>query len=197
MPVSLKIQGVTQLTRNNIVSLLVLTDLAEKRQITVSLTPSSSRNIVYRLTCRHTTDDSTRREMKKCLPEVLLAVLDNVATMPPVIRISLYDIDNGQYKARLTELTTGLTLPIEATEGITLAMILDDDKALNIDDDLWEQQSVPFFGPQVSAIAMPLNTLPRELIQEAMNQCIAEERYEMAAKLKEELEKREKEEEAE
>ena len=51
-------------------------------------------------------------------------------------------------------------------------------------------QSMPYAGENAPGISMPLNTLTIPMLQKALDDCIEQENYEMAQKIKEEMERR-------
>ena len=122
---------------------------------------------------------------KIMLPEVLASVLKNQADVDMEIIIS--DIIEGQYQAFLNNKNTLQPLPIRASDAVLLSVAAD--VPIYIESRLMQRQSVRF-SENSHGIAIPVNTLSTEMLDEALRKAVEQENYELASQLRDEKRKR-------
>ena len=188
--IQLKIQGVTDITATHAASLLILTDVAEQRQLSIVCDEIMRHEFGIRRGKYHG-EKETRQEvaeiMKYTLPETMSAIIKYMTDLQlSVVIVSLYD---GQYRAVIEDRKTGTAFPIRVSDGALLCYA-DAHIPLYIEESLWERQSVPYMGQDARGVAMPLNTLSMEMLEQALQRSIEEERYELAKQLKDEINRR-------
>ena len=190
MRIPLKVQGVTDVNTENIFSLLIVTDIKEERQLAIMV----DSNMRYEFALRrgkYVGDDNHRKNaaevLSLMLPETLCAIIKYMTQLElSVIIVNIYD---GEYRAVLEDKNTGTTFPIRVSDGILLAYA-DSHIPLYIEETLWKNQSTKYLGEKAKGISLPLNTLTTEMLKDAMQKCIDEEKYEVAEQLKKELDRR-------
>lgn len=186
----LKVQGVTDICASEETALLVMTDMEEKFQLTIVC----DINMRYQFGIRrgkYVGTDEEKKEVCKLLettlPETLSAIIKYMTGMQlAVIIIGLHE---GQYRAIIEDQITHTAFPIRVSDGVLLSYA-DQHIPLYIEDNLWEHQRTPFMGTEAKGIAIPINTMSIDMLRQAMQKCIDEERYEVAQQLKEEIERR-------
>lgn len=188
--VQLKIQGVTDISASHKASLLILTDRDEARQICVVCDEIMRHEFGIRRGKYWGTHDNrvmVTETLKYTLPETMYSIINNLTDLElAVVIVSIYD---GQYRAVIEDTNSGSAFPIRVSDGALLCYA-NPDIPLYIEGTLWGRQSVPYLGESARGVAMPLNTLTLEMLEEALQKSIDEERYELAKQLKEEIERR-------
>lgn len=190
MRIPLKVQGVTDIAGAQEATLLIVTDQEEKKQIALVV----NANLRYEFAVRrgkYINDEAHRKvateSLETSLPEALCALLKYMTDIElAVVIMGIYD---GEYRAVLEDQRSGTLFPIKAGDGILLAYA-DPHIPLLAEEALWQRQSMPYQGADAKGISMPLNTLSTEMLKQAMQKCIEEEKYELADQLKKELERR-------
>lgn len=190
MRVPLKIQGVTDVNSENMFSLLIVTDIKEERQMAIMVDPSMRHEFALRRG-KYVGNDVQRKNatemLSLMLPETLCSIIKYMTQLElSVIIVNIFD---GEYKAILEDQKTGTTFPIRISDGILLAYA-DPHIPLYIEETLWKNQSTKYMGENARGISLPLNTLTTEMLKDAMQKCIDDEKYEIAEQLKKELERR-------
>lgn len=187
--IPLSVQGVTCITASSTASLLVVTDMEAKRQISIVIDNAMHHEFDIRRG-KHSDDREERKRntalLEHCLPETMSAILKYLTDVElAVVITTVYD---GQYRAVIEDSKTGTSFIIRASDGILLSYA-DPHIPLYIEESLWNRQSLPF-DANAGGIAIPLNTLSPSMLKKALEKCIEEENYEMAEKLKNELKER-------
>ncbi len=189
--IPLKIQGVTDITATNTASLLIITDMEEQRQLSVVCNEIMRHEFGIRrgkYTGNKINREQTEEMLKVALPETISAIIKYMTDLQlAVVIVSVYD---GQYRAVIEDVNTGTAFPIRISDGALLCYA-DTHIPLYIEASLWERQSVPYLGQEARGIAMPLNTLSIEMLEQALKKSIEEEKYELAKQLKDEIDRRE------
>jgi len=190
--IPLKIQGITDITAIKDKSLIIITDNNETRQLSIVCDGYVRHEMAIRYKLRkneYNVDAEKKEQIKKKLPEIFGNIITNIAGLElEVVIVSVYD---GQYTAIIEERSSGLAMPIDITDG-ALICYANDNIQLCIEESLWTKQSVPYLGNSAPGIALPLNTLTMDMLKQALDKCIKEERYELAKHLKDEIDRREK-----
>lgn len=190
--IQLKIQGVADICSTHKASLIIITDLEEQHQISVVCDEVTRHGFIIR---RGKYTDNKEHAAKvtetlaMALPETFSAIIKQITNIKlAVVILSIYD---GQYQALIEDQITGQAFPIRISEGVLLCYA-DQSIPLFIEESLWLRQSVPYMGDQAQGVAMPLNTLNVEMLKQALQKSIDEEKYELAKLLKEEIDRRQK-----
>jgi len=177
--VQLIFKGMTEIVGSEKLLLLVLTDIDKKRQIAIVSTHHFGYEIGLRITQTPITE--------KLLPEVLCRV--NPEMTAQYYEILLDHVFDGQYNALLVRKYDLSTTSLRASDAILLAHIAH----LNVfmEEELFNRQSTPIIADE-ERMPLPLNTLSAEMLRNALKRAIAEENYELASLLRDEMNKREK-----
>jgi hypothetical protein len=188
--IPLIVQGLTDISDAHDTSLLILTDKEGQRQI--SIVCSGAIREAFAMRRMKYCDDAAARakhieDMRDCLPETLSALIKYLTDME--LSVIIVNVFNGEYNALIEDKKTGTSLPIRVAEGALLSYA-DPHIPLYIEQSLWQRQSVPYMGENARGIAMPLNTLSMEMLNNALQKCIEEENYELAQQLKLEIDRR-------
>lgn len=191
MRIPLKVQGIADfMSEDTGLSLLIITDEAEKRQIAIMVDISLRIAFAIRR-AKYVGNKEQQRlateALQHTLPETLSAIIKYMTDLE--LAVIIVGIFNGEYQAVLEDQRTGTAFPIRAADGILLAYA-DRHIPLYIEQSLWKTQSTKYSGEKSNAIALPLNTLTPSMLQAAMNKCIDEEKYEIAEQVKLELQRR-------
>ena len=169
--VRLYLKEIVEVSSNTDIGLLILVDEQKKRQLIIPCDKLIAR--VQKKNC-------SRR-----LPEVLLNLLRNNTDLS--FEILLTDIIDGDFKAQLFNLDSLEMIPINAADAILISKIAH--LPLFASERLMFRQSAKY-TPGVASVSLPINILTNEMLQEAMNKAISEERYEQASQIRDELKRR-------
>lgn len=188
--IPLKIQGVTDISATRNASLLIITDKEEQRQLTVVCDEIMRHEFGIRRG-KYIGDKAEKAKvaeiLRTTLPETLAAIIKYMTDLQlAVIIVNVFD---GQYRAVIEDSNTGTAFPIRVSDGALLCYA-DPHIPLYIEESLWIRQSVPYLGHDARGVAMPLNTLSMEMLEQALQKSIEEEKYELAKQLKEEMDRR-------
>lgn len=188
--IPLKVQGVTDITASDSASLLIITDKEETRQITIICDASMRHEFGIRRG-KYVGEAKQRalatEHLQFTLPETLASLIKYMTDLE--LAVIILNVFDGQYRAIIEDQKTGTAIPIRVSDGVLLTYA-DPHIPLYIEESLWRHQSVPYLGEDARGVAMPLNTLSVEMLRTAMERCIADEKYELAQQLKEEIERR-------
>ena len=172
------------------VSLLILTDEDETRQMTLLIDEAMRHEIAIRRG-KYVGNLQQRTNainyLQYCLPETLSAAITYLTNIE--FCVVIVNIFEGQYNAILEDARTGTAFPIRVSDGALLAYA-DPHVPLYVEKSLWDAQSTKYLGTKAKGVILPLNTLSVPMLRHAMQQCIDEEKYEAAQQIKEELERR-------
>ena len=120
------------------------------------------------------------------LPEVLTSMLsDYVSTKK--LEIMIYDIHDGQYLTTLMNPDNYAIHQIRLSDAILLHVVAN--VPIYIDEKLMKSQGVAF-QPNETRISIPINTLETEKLETELAKALEEENYRLASFIKEELNKR-------
>ena len=103
-------------------------------------------------------------------------------------QVIINDLIDGQYKTLLYMPDILQAIPIRASDAILLASTAK--LPIFIEENLFVRQSVPHQDDAVG-VSIPVNVLSAEMLQKALEKAIADEDYEKASQLRDELNKRE------
>lgn len=160
------------------IGVVTLTDIDEQR----ALTFVCDHAMIYQLSLRNSEADAR----SKLLPEVLVAVLEGYSSMKN-FDMNIYALAGGEYKVMLYNLETLRVNPIRLSDAVLLTRLCD--IPLSIDNTLFDRQGTPYAGMS-NRMAIPINSLPTNKLQDELDKAIETEDYRLAAILKDEISKR-------
>lgn len=175
--IRLYFKSVSEIVGSEEIGLIILTDEEELRQLVV--------------TCDRTMMDQFRMRLNRVpvvgsmLPEVLWHVVSMQTQMQ--FEILVTDIIDGQYRALLVNTETQEPVSIRISDAVLLSHIAK--IPIFIDRILMAKQSVPF-DREARGVAIPVNTVSTEMLNEALDRAVEEEKYELASYLRDELRRR-------
>lgn len=102
-----------------------------------------------------------------------------------VVRVLVTENQEGTFFSRLAFLRDGEELEVDARPSDSIALALRFSAPIYVERDLWEESSVPFDRPGESEDHARHDAI--EQIQHKLNEAVEEEKYEEAAKLRDEL----------
>lgn len=177
--VKLVYQGVTEIVGSPDTALLILTDENKARQLSIICDKHMEREFILR--------DTKQAFTQNLLPEVLCQLISLHASTS--YELCITSIDDGKYQASLKDTLNFTSTPIRVSDGILFANITQ--LPIYIDKELFERQSIPYQEGNTK-MAIPLNTLNDEMLNNALEKAVNTENYKMAAYVKQEIERRKK-----
>ena len=175
--IRLKFKSISEIVGSDEIGLLILTDEAETRQLAVPCDKAMLREFGLRL--------NHASVVGRLLPEVLWHVVAMQTDLQ--FEVLITDIIEGQYRALLVNTDTQEPVAIRMSDAVLLAYIAH--LPIFIDAELMAKQSVPYDG-SARGVAIPVNTISTEMLKEALERAIEEEKYELASHLRDELRRR-------
>lgn len=175
--VLLKFKGVSEIVGSDEVGLLFLTTEDASRQLSIVC----DKAMIYQFGLRL----SSAKGKETLLPEVLWQVIEKNTGLD--FQILIKDVVGGQYKVFLYNISLQQIYPMRASDAVLLSEI--GHIPIYIENKLLFQQSVPNQG-NYHNISIPVNSLSVEMLKEALERAIKEEKYEQAAQLRDELKRR-------
>lgn len=177
--IRLVLKGVSEIVGDDNLGLLILTDIAQTRQLSIIC----DKQMEYQFGLRM----SKEPVANIMLPEVMAQVISRQTTLN--IELQIYDIVDGQYQASLVNNDTLQTVPIRASDAILFSFV--SHCPLYIEERLMMRQSVPY-STNSPGMAIPVNSISNSMLQSALKKAIQEENYELASHLHEEMQRRKK-----
>ena len=172
------LKGVSEIVGTEELGLLILTDEASKRQITVVCDKAIAVQVELRI---------KRMPLAGImLPEILCRVLDTHGT--PRFELHIDDIIDGQYRTLLYDSFTLEKRLIRTSDAVLLSVA--GGVPIFIDSQLMKRQSVPY-DRHARGVSLPVNTISDEMLQAAFDKAVADENYELASHLRDEKKRRE------
>ncbi len=175
--VQLKYKGSSEIVGSDEVGLLLLTTLDESLQLTIVCERDMIRQFILRESHQVPTD--------RFLPEVLWHVISGLTESQFQIIIS--SVHDGQYTVILYHNDSLMTVPVRASDAVLLSMV--SHIPILIEEKLLKGQAVPYHQ-EAKGVPIPINVLSKEMLQKALDRAIAEENYEEASHLRDELRRR-------
>lgn len=172
-------KGVSEIVGTEDLCLLLLTDEAKKRQITIVC----DKAMAVQLELRAKRIPITRI----MLPEVLCNLLKNCSDAN--FELLIDDIIDGQYRAILYDDKTMAPTLIRASDAVLLSVV--GGIPLYMESELMRRQSVTY-NEHSRGVSLPVNTISDEMLQVALDKAIADENYELASHLRDEKKRRNK-----
>ncbi|MBR1469358.1 MAG: bifunctional nuclease family protein [Prevotella sp.] len=175
--VRLVFKGISEIVGSEEIGLIILTDEAELRQLAVPCDKAMMEQFRMRL---HRVP-----VMSSLLPEVLWHVISMQTNLQFEIRVN--DIIDGQYRASLVNTETLEPTNLRMSDAVLLSHMAH--IPIFMDRLLMEKQSVPY-DREARGVAIPVNTISTEMLREALDKAVEDEKYELASYLRDELRKR-------
>lgn len=175
--IRIRFKGITEITANDDIALLILVDDAEKVALTIVCDQMMRDQIALRIERK----DITRT----MLPETLSNILIN--QFGANLEIVLNDVQEGEYRAMVVNKTTYQPLSMRASDAILLHLI--SNIPLYATPELMRKQSVPF-DKNGTRVALPYNSLSSRMLTKALQKAVEHEEYEVASQLRDELKRR-------
>ena len=172
-------KGVSEIVGTEDLGLLILTDEAKERQITIVCDKAMAVQLELRIKKIPIT--------RIMLPEVLCRMLKNNGGLDYELLID--NIIDGQYRTILYDKETMDTLLIRDSDAVLLSIVAN--IPLYIEAGLMRRQSV-MYNENAKGVSLPVNTISDEMLQAALDKAIADENYELASHLRDEKKRRTK-----
>ena len=172
-------KGVSEIVGTEDLGLLILTDEAKERQITIVCDKAMAVQLELRIKKIPIT--------RIMLPEVLCRMLKNNGGLDYELLID--NIIDGQYRTILYDKETMDPLLIRASDAVLLSIVAN--IPLYIEAGLMRRQSV-MYNENAKGVSLPVNTISDEMLQAALDKAIADENYELASHLSDETKRRTK-----
>ncbi len=172
-------KGVSEIVGTEDLGLLILTDEAKERQITIVCDKAMAVQLELRIKKIPIT--------RIMLPEVLCRMLKNNGGLDYELLID--NIIDGQYRTILYDKGTMDPLLIRASDAVLLSIVAN--IPLYIEAGLMRRQSV-MYNENAKGVSLPVNTISDEMLQAALDKAIADENYELASHLRDEKKRRTK-----
>jgi len=168
----LRFENMQQIVGGEGIALVLLTDMSRTRALTVVC----DEQMMYQLLMRIKNPTLCRT----MLPETLLSMLTSK------YELMVFGLYEGQYQVALMD-DQGKSSRIRMSDAVLLTLI--SDIPLYIEDNLMARQSVPY-DENAKGIAIPINTMDLPRLKMALQNAIAEENYELASQLRDEIKRR-------
>ena len=172
-------KGVSEIVGTEDLGLLILTDEAKVRQITIVCDKAMAVQLELRVKNVPIT--------KIMLPEVLCGLLRSNTDMN--FEIIIDDIVDGQYRTILYNKATLEPMVVRASDAVLLSLV--GNIPLYIETGLMRRQSV-MYRENSKGVSLPVNTISDKMLQAALDKAIADENYELASHLRDEKKRRNK-----
>ena len=170
----LRFENIRQIVGTDELSVVLLTDLEQRRTLSVVCDHDMTKQMMMRL-------NGKREVCRTLLPEVLVKLLPSTYEM---MIVGIYD---GQYQVMLMDTQSGESQRIRISDAILLSRI--SKVPLYIEDRLMERQSVPF-DEHASGVSIPINTMDTARLKLALKSAVEDENYELASQLRDEIKRR-------
>ena len=175
--VRLKFSSISEIVGTEELGLLTLIDETETRQLTITCEKEMIRQFEMRV--------QRLNVVSRMLPEVLWQVVSTQTNFDFEIVIS--DLIEGQYRAMLVNVETQEAISMRASDAILLSYI--GKLPLYIEEGLMLKQSMAYRKGE-KGVAIPVNTISDDMLRSALEKAVADENYELASHLRDELRKR-------
>ncbi|MCF0203633.1 MAG: bifunctional nuclease family protein [Bacteroidaceae bacterium] len=175
-----------EIVHSDKVNLLILVDEGRTRQLVV-ITDRPTAISISAMYSAKGNRMAYEQFVKRSALYVMMSVVPEALRRLMHIRIDA--LMHGQYRAMLVRKDTLGEPPMElrTPEAVLLSVV--SGIPMYIDDHLWRTQST-VFNPLATGTSIPTNTLPLEMLQEALQSAIDSEDYEAAKKINDEINNR-------
>lgn len=170
----LRFENMQQIVGGEGLSVILLTDEARKRALSVVCDAEMSQQLLMRL-------KGNRDVCRTLLPEALIQML------PSTYELMIVGVYDGQYQVMLMDVENGESVRVRTSDAVLLSMI--SNVPLYIEDRLMERQSVPF-DENATGVAIPINSMDTPRLKAALQNAVEEENYELASQLRDEINRR-------
>lgn len=171
-------QHATEIISGKGEGLIVLTDSNKLQQIVI---PVDSKTLSWFRSWR-----KDNKDRKKHLPDILVEVLKQESVQ---LEIDIDNIFNGSYQALLTNSQTLDEYPIDIADALVLNHISNGLIPILIDNGLFLRQASKY-DEKMNGVSMPINVLSDSMLEKALQDCVDNENYELAAQIQSEINKR-------
>ena len=191
--IKLKYMGIQLMVNNTDIGIISLVDESETRHL--SIVCDKFTKFQFDLRSGLANDDSESVHAfgdnagRTLLPEALMGIINYMTDLKLCVVVT--NVVDGIYRAVIEDERTGTTFPVKATEGVLLTLV-NKHVPLYAEKKLWQYQSVPLKKGQ-PGVAIPINSLTKEMLEASLEKAIENEEYETAKHIKEELDRRAKE----
>lgn len=172
-------KGISEIVGGNGMAVIVLTDVDEKRAISVVCDSAMK----YQIGMRNSDTNVTG----KFLPEVMTRMLGDFTDIGRY-EITIHGIVGGEYKTAVMNADTFDLHQIRISDAVLLSLITG--IPIYIDTQLMYRQSSIYNGKS-DRMSIPINTLDTDKLKEELDKAVETENYRLASQIKEELNKRE------
>jgi hypothetical protein len=169
----LRFENLQQVVGSNDMSIVLLTDLQRKNALTVMCDEMMTKQILMRLTGSGV--------CKTSLPEVLAGM------MPSDYELMVFGVHHGQYQVVLVDVKSGQSARLNMCDAVLMHIIAN--TPFYIEEGLMMRQSVPYVE-NAPGMAIPVNAISKDMLQEALDKAVEDENYELAVHLRDEIERR-------
>jgi len=166
----LKYDSLHQVTGSSELWVIVLTDEQGEKAVSVVC----DEDIAVQLRLRFNAPEIS----KILLPEALVQMLPSTYEM---LIVGIYD---GQYQVMLMDTRTGNSVRLRMSDAILLSII--STVPLYIEEELMKRQAYPVEDFS-KGVAIPINAMGMEYLRKAMDKAVAEENYELASHIRDEI----------
>lgn len=170
-------KGVSEIVGTEDLGLLILTDEAQERQISIVCDKAMAVQLELRVKRMPVTGIM--------LPEVLCKLLSTQDDLK--LELVIDELVDGQYKTLLYNKNTLSPVVIRASDAVLLSLV--GGIPLYIDARLMKRQSVAY-KENSRGVSLPVNTISDDMLQAALDKAIADENYELASHLRDEKRRR-------
>ena len=171
--IQLRFENLQQVVGSNDMSIVLLTDLQRKNALTVMCDEMMTKQILMRLTGSGV--------CKTSLPEVLAGM------MPSDYELMVFGVHHGQYQVVFVDVKSGQSARLNMCDAVLMHIIAH--TPFYIEEGLMMRQSVPF-DENASGITIPINTMDTRRLEVVLKQAVADENYELASKVRDEINRR-------
>lgn len=172
--IRLKFHSIKKIAGTEDLNLLILTDMAMDRQLTVVCDIDMARQFDLRIARIPVTGIM--------LPEALWNMMRMQTGSE--YEMVIYDVDRGRYEAMLVEQHSLQSVKLRASDAILMSYI--SPVPLYMEEKLYLRQSVPF-EEDPHKLSVPVNAISTDMLKKALDKAIDEENYELASHLRDEL----------
>lgn len=172
-------RGITEIVGSSEMGLLILANEPDTKQIAIICDNYMEYEFSLRI--------GKPSVLDKMIPEVLCQI--NPEMNSDYYEIFFSSISDGQYQALLMNKTTLEMTKMRASDAVLLANIAQLD--IYMEETLFSRQSVLCESGK-SKMALPVNALSRQMLEQALEKAITDENYELASSLRDELQKRQR-----
>ena len=191
--IKLKYMGIQLMVNNTDIGIISLVDESETRHLSIVCDKFTKFQFDLRSGLANTEEGPVQaigdNAGRTLLPEALMGIISYMTDLKLCVVVT--NVVDGIYRAVIEDERTGTTFPVKATEGVLLTLV-NKHVPLYAEQRLWQYQSVPLKKGQ-PGVAIPINSLTREMLEASLEKAIENEEYETAKHIKEELDRRSKE----